>query len=182
MTRDKRAFIADLIAEVNHRNANSTCAPEVRRGWSSLLESVLHANDVYAGFNYLTADKLEGNAAGSPPGINFDIEHTGPNMPQEQRDARYPDESRVFYYVHEKLRDIPSRYAGSYTARNAATTLPCVHCGHGTTRRVMGNKGGYFERVECAEQFCLDARAEQERLAAQERAAVAESRDSREFP
>ena len=63
--------IAKLIHTVNIRNNRSTCDASVRQGWNSLLESVLHAADVYAGFNYLEQSQLRDSAQNSEPGIRF---------------------------------------------------------------------------------------------------------------
>ena len=45
--------IGDLINEVNRRNAGSTCSPETRKGWNSLLEGVLSDANVYEGYSFV---------------------------------------------------------------------------------------------------------------------------------
>lgn len=89
----KTVEITAIIDEVNRRNRGSTCAAELRMGWNSLLEGILKDANVYAGFGYLVADQLEGDAIGQNPGMAYDNGTT------------FPDESRVYYYCHEKLRN-----------------------------------------------------------------------------
>ena len=72
MGRKRKTFdIVQLILTVNLRNAASTCSAEVRAGWNSLLESVLHAAGLYVGFNYLGSEHLTGSAEFEEPGIRF---------------------------------------------------------------------------------------------------------------
>ena len=75
--------LAELVALVNQRNRISTCAPDVRNGWNSLLEEALHTADAYHGFGYLTANEVP---AGHQPG-----------MAGEQGKRTFPDESRRCY-------------------------------------------------------------------------------------
>lgn len=94
MSRKKTIHISELIDEVNRRNAESECSPEVRRGWNSLLEAMLHQNNVYEGFRHLNEDQVP---AGSEPGVRInDKTNTG---------FEFPDESRVYYFKHKSLRD-----------------------------------------------------------------------------
>ena len=86
----KTVYIAKMIQEVNRRNVESTCSPEVRRGWNALLEGFLHDNGVYEGFRYLEAKEL----GDVEPGIAKD--ENGNNV--------FPDESRVAYYFHHTLK------------------------------------------------------------------------------
>jgi hypothetical protein len=96
MTR-KTVNLIDMIEEVNRRNRGSICCAEVRRGWNSLLEGFLYENDAYAGYGYLEAEQLEGTRAeGMLPGIIRDA-----NGPGEHE---FPDETRVVYYIHHRLR------------------------------------------------------------------------------
>lgn len=72
MGRKRKTFdIAELLYTVNSRNAGSTCSPEVRQGWNSLLETVLHGADLYNGYGYLEQGNLKGSAVNSKPGIEF---------------------------------------------------------------------------------------------------------------
>ena len=77
---------------VNERNRTSTCAPEIRQGWNTALENVLHDTGNYRGYGYLTEDEVP---AGQRPGIRQ-------TLPYDQRKPGYkpsfPDESRRYYY------------------------------------------------------------------------------------
>ena len=88
--------VITMIDDVNARNRKSVVSADVRNGWNSLLETLLHDTGNYAGFNYLEASEVP---EGALPGIVW---------AQNQNGARYaksfPDESRRFYYVHRKLR------------------------------------------------------------------------------
>jgi len=90
MGRRRTCHIAELIEDVNHRNRVSTCAPEVRDGWNALLESIMHAANVYAGWRHLNRREVP---AGKLPGVEGD--------PGERR---FPDESRRVYYCHRTLQ------------------------------------------------------------------------------
>ena len=87
----KTVSLRELVEWVNVRNATSTCEPAVREGWNALVNSLLMQADAYAGFAYLRADQLEGEALGKPPGIVFDdsgeCRHT------------YPDETRIRFFT-----------------------------------------------------------------------------------
>ncbi len=85
----KTIKVADLIAEVNRRNRESTCSPEARNGWNNLLEGFLHATDNYNGFGYLKAGEVP---AGELPGIKG-----------EPESFTFPDESRKRYYANPRL-------------------------------------------------------------------------------
>lgn len=87
----KTIHIADLVALVNEKNKVSTFEPEVRKGWNIFLEDVLDKADVYAGFGYYTANEV-------PPGYDPGI------VRHENGQNEFPDETRVFYYLHRKLR------------------------------------------------------------------------------
>ena len=72
MGRKRKTFdIAELLHTVNRRNQSSTCSPEVRQGWNSLLETVLHGADLYNGYGYLMQTDLKDSAVNSKPGIEF---------------------------------------------------------------------------------------------------------------
>jgi len=62
----KTLSVETLRSEVNRRNRESTCSPEVRQGWNSILESMLMATGNYRGFRFLTPDKVPD---GKAPGI-----------------------------------------------------------------------------------------------------------------
>ena len=120
----KTFSIAKLVHTVNKRNATSTCSPEVRQGWNSLLSDVLMEADVYAGYNYLGPADIP---TGEKPGIAFQQADGTPLTPIEfferldaQQEAKFlrgeevsptnngdnrvfPDESRRFYYVAQPL-------------------------------------------------------------------------------
>jgi hypothetical protein len=81
--------VSDLIANVNGRNAKSTCHPDMRSGWNDLLEDVLFATDNYSGFGYLTAAQVP---AGEKPGIAG-----------EPGNFTHPDETRRIYYTDARL-------------------------------------------------------------------------------
>lgn len=69
MARERKTVkVADLIAKVNHLNRVSTCSPETRQGWNTLLGGMLHSIGRYAGFSYLTDKDVP---AGEEPGIRF---------------------------------------------------------------------------------------------------------------
>lgn len=81
----KNISIEFLINEVNRINRFSTVEPGVRKGWNSLLETILFQTNNYAGFCYLTTAEL---ATGMLPGIDTDPE--GKTI--------YPDESRRAFF------------------------------------------------------------------------------------
>ena len=83
----KTVSLRELVEWVNERNATSTCEPRVREGWNALVNSFLMEADVYAGFAYLRAVELEGEAIGKPPGIVFDDGGNGRHQ--------FPDETRI---------------------------------------------------------------------------------------
>lgn len=89
----KTVAVAKLLFEVNRRNRVSTSTKEERRGWSSLLESVLHDTGNYLGFSYLGCDDVPPT---SLPGIRW--EGTG------QASFKDCDDSRRCYYVGSDLR------------------------------------------------------------------------------
>jgi len=53
MTR-KTFDVADMVAMTNEMLANSTCSPEIRKGWMGALEQVLFKTGNYKGFRYLS--------------------------------------------------------------------------------------------------------------------------------
>ena len=81
----KTIDVEQLKLEVNRRNKHSTCDEDVRRGWNSLLELVLHATGNYRGFNMYTHSDVP---AGKLAGI---VRH-------EDGRVEFPDDSRRFYY------------------------------------------------------------------------------------
>ncbi len=98
MGRKRKTFdIAELLYTVNSRNAGSTCSPDVRQGWNSLLETVLHGADLYNGYGYLEQKDLKGSAVNSRPGIEF------VSLPEWIEDTRKPSpcdtviEAREFF-------------------------------------------------------------------------------------
>lgn len=85
----KSIKIARLIEIVDTLNKSSTGehGKALRIGANSLLEITLHECGVYAGFGY-----MEDAPAGEPPGI------------VRGEVNRFPDESRIFHYLHHSLR------------------------------------------------------------------------------
>lgn len=131
MPKGRKTFsIAGVLYEINQKNQSSTCDPQVRQGWNSMLESILMAADVYSGFGYLDfADVPQGQS----PGIRFVSSHGNDLTPVEyydrlasdhQRDRQafhkvfdgdvksYPDETRRLYYVHHVLSDPYRKLSG----------------------------------------------------------------------
>ena len=92
MVQRKTVEVAKLIATVNRRNIHSVCSPEVREGWNSLLEMVLHATGNYKGFHYLYQKDVP---VGEKPGIIFDE--------SEAHNHQYPDETRRAYIFADGL-------------------------------------------------------------------------------
>jgi hypothetical protein len=98
MAFKKTVYIVELISEVNRRNAESTCSPDMRMGHNMMLESILMDANVYAGFGYYEAHQVP---EGHKPGIIFNRENPKNNQ--------FPDESRRFYYSHRNLKASPIR-------------------------------------------------------------------------
>jgi hypothetical protein len=86
------AILRKAIDAVNYANRHSLNSRSYRLGQNSLLATLLHHANAYAGFGYLTADQVP---VGQKPGIIRDE--------SEAKNHNYPDDSRVFYYVHGKL-------------------------------------------------------------------------------
>jgi hypothetical protein len=76
----KTCYVRDLIEEVNRRNSVSTCPPDVRSGWNSLLDGVLHETGNYRGYTYLEARHVP---VGQAPGVLRT--ETGNVFPDESR-------------------------------------------------------------------------------------------------
>lgn len=75
-------FIKDLV---NRRNKQSTCGPQAREAWNSLLSEILMACNVYNGFRYLAYNEVP---KGHEPGIET-LAH----------DIKvFPDDTRRFYH------------------------------------------------------------------------------------
>jgi len=87
----KTVALRELVAWVNERNATSTCDAKVREGWNAVVNSFLMQADAYAGFGYLRADELTGEAIGKPPGIVFD--------PSGENRHVFPDETRIRFFT-----------------------------------------------------------------------------------
>ncbi len=88
----KTIKVEELINEVNYLNSHSTCNSDIREGWNSILEHVLHNTETYDGFQYLTADRMRGEAAGQQPGIVYVDDK-----------PVFPDETRRRYFVNKRL-------------------------------------------------------------------------------
>ena len=131
MPKRKTFSIAQLLHTVNKRNAASTCSPDVRQGWNSILSQVLMDADVYSGYNYLGPEDIP---VGQRPGIAFQdkdgnsltptefyerlddlhrqklLEGAASDFTPKNGDERlYPDESRRFYYVDSVLSEAYSK-------------------------------------------------------------------------
>lgn len=91
----KTVSLREMVEWVNERNATSSCPPDVRQGWNSLVSTFLMEGDAYAGFGYLRADELEGDAVGQLPGIVPSANGKGQHA--------FPDETRIRFYVHKDL-------------------------------------------------------------------------------
>jgi len=87
--------IVDLIEKVNKLNRESTYSREHRIGVNTFLENILHQNKVYAGFGYLTIDKVP---KGQLPGI---VRKETLLQPGEHHE--FPDDSRIVYFYHRRL-------------------------------------------------------------------------------
>lgn len=90
MSKRKTIEVKKILEMVNHRNRHSTCSPEIREGWNSLMEEILQANGVYSGFGYLGQEQVP---SGQLPG-----------MVKEDNGFIFPDESRRTYYTHYSLQ------------------------------------------------------------------------------
>lgn len=87
----KTFSVAALLFQVNSFNRKSTLSPDARKGCNSLLEGVLHATDMYRGFDYLGATEVP---EGQLPGIRYD--GINPSFADT-------DETRHSYYVASDL-------------------------------------------------------------------------------
>ena len=97
----KTVAIEAIVTEVNRRNTGSTCDPEVRRGWNSLLEILLIDANQYGGFCYLQKDEVP---KGYDPGIvwaNGTTPHSYPKGLKETGHA-FPDETRRHYFFKQR--------------------------------------------------------------------------------
>jgi hypothetical protein len=108
--------LADLLHAVNERNELSSCAPEIRQGWNSILESFLMAAGCYIGFGYL----LDGEVPkGDLPGMTYVDGEFLPITEKQFHDEmslanaegrkpacgrNYPDLSRRTYFVARELQ------------------------------------------------------------------------------
>lgn len=125
----KTVKIADILQTVNERNQTSTCGPEIRQGWNSLLESILMANVLYIGFGYLMDWEVpKGNLAGmvhlDSKGKVLSREEFMDEMSLANREERkpacgttFPDDSRRAYFVHHELLN-------DYRAAEVRTSRP----------------------------------------------------------
>jgi hypothetical protein len=121
MSNTKRSTVSikGLIEQVNAQNRLSTCAPQVREGWNSILEGVLHAGNVYAGFGYLTHAEVP---SGHPAGIVH-----------EDDGVVFPDETRRYYIIHRALKGEKLRRIGKNVYVSEGPRLPRDPVGaHGT--------------------------------------------------
>jgi len=95
--KTKRASVLDMIELVNRRNLESTCSPDVRQGWNSLLEDMLHATGNYSGFGYYSNDDLPSTVQ---PGVRVETTDMGRGVADDMNERfRDCDDTRRFYYV-----------------------------------------------------------------------------------
>ena len=87
----KTVKIKLLIDKVNDLNRTSLVSPEIRIGWNSLLEDILHEADVYHGFAYLNQDEVP---KGQLPGVVYG---------DKPENNEFPDDSRRYFFCHGKL-------------------------------------------------------------------------------
>jgi hypothetical protein len=119
-TKRRTVSIKAMVETVNARNRLSTCSAEVREGWNSLLEDVLHAGNVYAGFGYLTHDEVP---AGHPAGI----------VHLSDDSIVFPDETRRYYYISRALTGEKLRRVSKHVYVSEGPRLPRDPMGaHGT--------------------------------------------------
>lgn len=90
-TPRKTIRVADLVADVNRRNRESTCSAEMRMGWNHFLEDILFRTDSYGGYLYLRESDVP---EGQLPGI------TG-EWPGEHS---FPDDSRRRYFLSSRVQ------------------------------------------------------------------------------
>lgn len=94
----KTIDLATMIQKVNERNKLSTCAPDVRRGWNDLLETLLLESGQYDGFSYLSRSEVP---PGQAPGVL--VERLTSNYTVEERFTGC-DETRRHYHASYALR------------------------------------------------------------------------------
>jgi hypothetical protein len=85
--------IAELVAEVNRLNRESTVEPKMREGWNSLLEWTLQKANAYSGYGWLTQSQVP---AGQLAGIIVERTPDGELVPDGK--TEWPDDSRRIYY------------------------------------------------------------------------------------
>ncbi len=88
----KTVDIIRLIEQVNIMNRNSICDRYCRVGWNVMLDDILHRADVYAGFTYLTQDRVPKDQL---PGVVHG---------DKPENNEFPDDSRVEWLIHHKLK------------------------------------------------------------------------------
>lgn len=93
----KTVNVKALVEEVNRRNRHSTCAPDVRQGWNSLLETVLHLTNNYDGYGYYIDEDLGESII---PGVRYETNESGVRVPCKDYKERFrdTDDTRRFYY------------------------------------------------------------------------------------
>lgn len=81
-----------LVENVNQRNRETVCSPDVRHGWNALLEEMLHRAGCFQGFTYFCQGQVP---EGQLPGVEWS---------QGDHNPTFPDESRRCYVIDKKLR------------------------------------------------------------------------------
>lgn len=98
-SKRKTVKVEDLVKLVNARNKKSTCSPDIRQGWNSMLEDVLHSTGNYQGYGYYTVEDLP---EGQAPGVRYDYDENGhPIQPCKDYAERFRncDASRRYYFL-----------------------------------------------------------------------------------
>lgn len=83
--------LIEMVNKLNEESEGAACVA-IRRGANSFLSTILMECDCYAGFGYLEADKVP---AKELPGMIRGDTSTS---------HQFPDDTRIFYYVHRKLQ------------------------------------------------------------------------------
>ena len=92
--RQKKTISVEFIKDIiNYKNHMSTCAPEVRRGWNSILQDILMQTGNYRGFYYLRSGEVpDSEVAGILTNAQGDICYREDGMPF------FPDETRINFF------------------------------------------------------------------------------------
>ena len=103
--------VSDIAALVNFRNRRSTCPPELRKGWNSLVSDLLLKTGNYHGFRFLLQDEVpNGESCGIIPDYQNPANH------------QFPDESRIVYLGFDGCQggEFGNEWANEYAERAVA--------------------------------------------------------------